>query len=84
MTISVTVWTVAGALFVDGVDRDGIGVEKWRMRTGPGGRLMWVSPAPSGAVHDVTATRMIGLIDALSSVAYELVGLRDTGVEEGA
>lgn len=32
----------------------------------PMGRLAWASPALPGAVHDVTAARKIGLIDALT------------------
>lgn len=33
----------------------------------PAGRLVWASPALPGAVHDLTAARTIGLIDALST-----------------
>ncbi|WP_440065447.1 transposase family protein [Streptosporangium sp. OZ121] len=32
----------------------------------PVGRPVWVSPALPGAVHDVTATRTVGLTDALT------------------
>ncbi|WP_344867161.1 transposase family protein, partial [Planomonospora alba] len=32
----------------------------------PAGRLVWVSPALPGAVHDLTAARRTGLIDALT------------------
>lgn len=31
----------------------------------PAGRLVWASPALPGAVHDLTAARIVGLIDAL-------------------
>ncbi|WP_347876999.1 transposase family protein [Micromonospora sp. KC606] len=33
----------------------------------PAGRLVWVSPALPGAVHDLTAERTVGLVDALTS-----------------
>ncbi len=33
----------------------------------PMGRLVWASPALPGAVHDVSAARKVGLIDALTS-----------------
>ncbi|WBB82118.1 transposase family protein [Micromonospora sp. WMMD882] len=33
----------------------------------PAGRLVWASPALPGAVHDLTAARTVGLIDALAS-----------------
>jgi hypothetical protein len=32
----------------------------------PAGRLVWASPALPGAVHDLTAARTVGLIDALT------------------
>ncbi|GAA2416351.1 hypothetical protein GCM10010420_53200 [Streptomyces glaucosporus] len=32
----------------------------------PSGRLIWASPALPGAVHDLTATRTHGIIDALA------------------
>lgn len=31
------------------------------------GRLVWASPALPSAMHDLTATRTVGLIDALTS-----------------
>lgn len=31
------------------------------------GRLIWASPALSGSIHDLTATRTHGIIDALVS-----------------
>lgn len=34
----------------------------------PAGRLVWASPALPGAVHDLTAARTHGLIDALATV----------------
>jgi hypothetical protein len=33
----------------------------------PAGRLVWASPALPGATHDLSASRTVGLIDALSS-----------------
>jgi hypothetical protein len=33
----------------------------------PAGRLVWASPALPGAVHDLTAARTVGLIDALTT-----------------
>ncbi len=33
----------------------------------PAGRLVWASPALPGAVHDLTAARIHGLLDALNS-----------------
>ncbi|MBB2747096.1 UNVERIFIED_ORG: hypothetical protein FHR35_006975 [Microbispora rosea subsp. rosea] len=33
----------------------------------PAGRLVWASPALPGAVHDLTAARIVGLIDALTA-----------------
>jgi hypothetical protein len=33
----------------------------------PAGRLVWASPALPGAMHDLTAARTHGLIDALTS-----------------
>ncbi|ETK33369.1 IS5/IS1182 family transposase [Microbispora sp. ATCC PTA-5024] len=33
----------------------------------PAGRLVWASPALPGAVHDLTAARVVGLIDALTA-----------------
>jgi hypothetical protein len=35
------------------------------------GRLVWVSPALPGAVHDLTAARTVGLIDALAAANVE-------------
>jgi hypothetical protein len=35
----------------------------------PHGRLMWVSPALPGSVHDLTAARSHGIIDALTRAA---------------
>jgi hypothetical protein len=35
----------------------------------PHGRLMWISPALPGAVHDIKAARTHGIIDALTSAA---------------
>ncbi|GAA3115730.1 hypothetical protein GCM10010466_03520 [Planomonospora alba] len=32
----------------------------------PAGRLVWASPALPGAVHDLTAARRAGLVDALT------------------
>lgn len=37
----------------------------------PVGRLVWASPALPGATHDVTAARMVGLIDALTSAGVK-------------
>lgn len=37
----------------------------------PAGRLVWASPALPGAVHDVTAARTAGLIDALTSAGVK-------------
>ncbi|SDM79913.1 transposase family protein [Nonomuraea jiangxiensis] len=37
----------------------------------PMGRLVWASPALPGAVHDVTAARKVGLIDALTSAGVK-------------
>ncbi|WP_346155314.1 transposase family protein, partial [Nonomuraea recticatena] len=37
----------------------------------PAGRLVWTSPALPGAVHDVTAARKIGLIDALTGAGVK-------------
>lgn len=37
----------------------------------PVGRLVWASPALPGAVHDVTAARTVGLIDALTSASVK-------------
>ncbi|RGA06045.1 IS5/IS1182 family transposase [Microbispora triticiradicis] len=33
----------------------------------PAGRLVWASPALPGAVHDLSAARIVGLIDALTA-----------------
>lgn len=35
--------------------------------TDPFGRLLWASPALPGSVHDLTATRTHGIIDALAA-----------------
>src|SRR5690606_17558839 len=35
----------------------------------PAGQLVWASPALPGAVHDLTATRTHGLLDALNNTA---------------
>ncbi|MFC7713595.1 transposase family protein [Nonomuraea recticatena] len=37
----------------------------------PVGRLVWASPALPGAVHDVSAARTVGLIDALTSAGVK-------------
>jgi hypothetical protein len=37
----------------------------------PAGRLIWTSPALPGAVHDLTAARTVGLIDALAAAKVE-------------
>lgn len=37
----------------------------------PFGRLLWVSPALSGAVHDIKAARTHGIIDALEEAGVE-------------
>ncbi|MGV9771306.1 transposase family protein [Streptosporangium sp. NPDC003464] len=38
----------------------------------PMGRLVWASPALPGAVHDVSAARKAGLIDALTSAGVKI------------
>ncbi|MFG1751517.1 transposase family protein [Streptosporangium sandarakinum] len=38
----------------------------------PAGRLVWTSPALPGAVHDLTAARRIGLIDALTGAGVQV------------
>jgi hypothetical protein len=45
----------------------------------PAGRLVWASPALPGAVHDVTAARTHGLIDALTAAG--LMTLADKGYQ---
>ncbi|MFS1305387.1 transposase family protein [Streptosporangium longisporum] len=42
-----------------------------QLLTDPVGRLVWASPALPGAVHDVTAARTVGLIDALAGVGVK-------------
>ena len=37
----------------------------------PAGRLVWASPALPGAVHDLTAARTHGIIDALTSAGVK-------------
>ncbi|MEV0200317.1 transposase family protein, partial [Nonomuraea sp. NPDC050691] len=37
----------------------------------PMGRLVWASPALPGAVHDLTAARRVGLIDALTGAGVK-------------
>lgn len=39
--------------------------------TDPAGRLVWVSPALPGAVHDIKAARTHGIIDALEEAGVE-------------
>ncbi|GAA3019210.1 hypothetical protein GCM10017559_49210 [Streptosporangium longisporum] len=39
----------------------------------PMGRRVWASPALPGAVHDVSAARKVGLIDALTSADMETI-----------
>lgn len=45
----------------------------------PAGRLVWASPALPGAVHDLTAARMHGLVDALA--AHGVMVLADKGYQ---
>ncbi len=47
--------------------RHGVNVQSL---TDPAGRLVWVSPVLPGAVHDLTAARRTGLIDALTGAAF--------------
>lgn len=42
-----------------------------QLPAGPAGRLVWASPAMPGAVHDVTAARTVGLIDALTGAGVK-------------
>jgi hypothetical protein len=42
--------------------------------TDPHGRLLWASPALPGAVHDIRAARMHGIIDALNEAGIPLLG----------
>ncbi len=42
-----------------------------RLLTDPVGRLVWASPALPGVVHDVTAARTVGLIDALTGAGVK-------------
>ncbi|GAA0743377.1 transposase [Dactylosporangium roseum] len=45
----------------------------------PAGRLVWASPALPGAVHDLTAARVHGLLDALT--AHSVMVLADKGYQ---
>ncbi|GGL02885.1 hypothetical protein GCM10014719_01320 [Planomonospora parontospora subsp. antibiotica] len=38
----------------------------------PAGRLVWASPVLSGAMHDLTAARRAGLIDALANAGVQV------------
>jgi hypothetical protein len=42
-----------------------------QLLTDPVGRLVWASPALPGAVHDITAARTVGLIDALTGAGVK-------------
>jgi hypothetical protein len=46
----------------------------------PFGRLLWVSPALPGAVHDVRAAREHGIVDALAEADITAGPTRATGV----
>ncbi|GIH77113.1 hypothetical protein Plo01_35420 [Planobispora longispora] len=37
----------------------------------PAGRLVWASPALSGATHDLTAARTVALVDALTEISIK-------------
>ncbi len=39
--------------------------------TDPFGQLLWASPAPPGAVHDLTAARSHGIIDVLAATGLK-------------
>jgi hypothetical protein len=45
----------------------------------PAGRLVWASPALPGATHDLTAARVHGLLDALTS--SNIVPFADRGYQ---
>jgi len=49
------------------------------MITDPAGRLKWVSPALPGSIHDLTAARAHGIIDALSRA--EVMTFTDKGYQ---
>jgi hypothetical protein len=49
----------------------------WALSTDPFGRLLYASPALPGAVHDLSAAREHGIVDALTAADIKCWALRD-------